>query len=127
GQPRGCEDVPLLAVRVVQQRDPGRPVGVVFDRVHAGGHAVLGALEVDDPVAALVAAALVPGGDAAVVVAPALLGQRREQRLLGLVLRDLLEVGDRHEAPAGGGGLVPSYGHLKLPVRTLRWSGPRPL
>ena len=56
------------------------------------GHAVLRALEVDDAVAALVTAALVARRDAAVVVAAALLRQRLGQRLLGLRLRDLLEV-----------------------------------
>src|SRR6478672_10751311 len=69
-KPRGRQDVALLAVGIVQQRDPAGSVGVVLDRVHLGGHAVLLALEVDDPVAPLVAAALVAGGDAAVVVAP---------------------------------------------------------
>src|SRR5262249_47966978 len=100
--PEACrsEDVRLEAVRVVEQRDPGRPVRVVLDRGHPRRDAVLRPLEVDDAVAALVASALVAGGDAAVRVAAALLGQLLGQRLLGLRLRDVGEVGDRHEAAA---------------------------
>ena len=71
------DDVALLAVGVVQQRDPGGAVGVVLDVRDLGRDAVLVvATEVDDAVGALVAAALVPGGDPALVVAAALLGQR---------------------------------------------------
>jgi hypothetical protein len=77
------DDVGLLAVGVVQQRDPGGPVRVVLDRGDLGRDAVLDAPEVDDPVALLVPAALVPGGDAPVRVAAALLGAGREQLLLG--------------------------------------------
>ena len=122
-QPKRRQDVALLAVGVMQKRDPGRAVGVVLDRVHAGRNPVLAALEVDDPVAALVPAAAVAGRDAAVDVSPGLLRERCEQRLLGLGLRDLLEVGHRHEAAAGRGGLEFADGHcLRLPVRMLRWS-----
>ena len=96
-RPFGREDVALLAVRVVQQGDAGRAVRVVLDRRDLGRHAVLVALEVDHAVAALVAAALVPGRDAPVVVAAALLGQRLQQRLLGRRRGDLREVGDRLE------------------------------
>ena len=71
----------------------------------------LRALEVDDPVAALVAAALVARRDAAVVVAAALLRQLLGQRLLGLRLRHLGEVGDRHEAAAGARRLEPADRH----------------
>src|SRR5207248_1139759 len=90
-QLRGREDVALRAVRVVQQRDARRAVRVVLDRGDLRRDAVLLALEVDHAVAALVAAALVTRRDAAVVVPAALLRHRREQRLLRLGLRDLLE------------------------------------
>src|SRR3954452_21827264 len=43
----GGEDVALLAVAVVDQRDVGRAVRVVLDRGDPRGDAVLGALEVD--------------------------------------------------------------------------------
>src|SRR5581483_11218698 len=111
-QLRGREDVGLLAVGVVEQRDPSRPVRVVLDRRHLRRHAVLASLEVDDAVAALAAATLVARRDPAAVVAAALLRQRREQALLRLRLRDLLEGGDRHEAAAGARRLVPTNWHL---------------
>src|SRR5439155_24417200 len=60
-EPGRREDVALRAVRVVQQRDPGRPVRVVLDRGHLRGDTVLLPLEVDHAVAALVAAALMAG------------------------------------------------------------------
>src|SRR5262249_3041053 len=96
-QLRGREDVGLRAVGVMEQRDPRRAVRVVLDRRDLRRHAVLAALEVDDAVAALVAAALVARGDPAVRVAAALLRERSEQALLRLRLRDLLEGGDGHE------------------------------
>jgi hypothetical protein len=78
------EDVALLAVVVVQQRDAGRPVGVVLDRRDRRGHAVLVATEVDDAVLALVPAAAVAAGDAAVDVAARLLRQRRGSDFSGV-------------------------------------------
>src|SRR5436190_2386660 len=119
-QPVGGQDVGLLAVDVVQQRDVGRPVGVVLDRRDAGGHAVLGALEVDLAIQPLGATAAVAGGLAAVVVAPAGLLEALDEGLLGLGLRDLAEVGVRDEAPAGGGGLGLADRHLALLLEALQ-------
>ena len=100
------DDVSLLAIDVVQQRDASGAVGIVLDGGDLGGHAVLVALEVDDAVAALHPAALMAGGDAALVVATALLRLRGKQRLLRLGPRDLRKVGDRLEAAAGARRLV---------------------
>src|SRR6188768_4366903 len=59
-QALGGQDVALLAVGVVQQRDAGGAVRVVLDVSDLGRHAVLVVpLEVDDAVRALVTAALV--------------------------------------------------------------------
>src|SRR3712207_2126595 len=89
-QPVGREDVALLAVPVVQERDVGRPVGVVLDRGHAGGHAVLAtALEVDLAVQALGPTAAVARRLAAVGVAAAGLLEALDEGLLRLGLRDL--------------------------------------
>src|SRR3954454_2210412 len=110
----GREDVGLRAIRVVEQRDSRRPVRVVLDRRDLGRDTVLPALEVDDAVAALVAAALVARRDPAVRVAAALLRERREQALLRLGLRDLLEGRDGHEAAAGARRLVSANRHLEL-------------
>src|SRR5690606_576229 len=109
---RRRDDVALLAVRVVQQRDPSRAVRVVLDVRDLGGHAVLVvATEVDHTVGTLVATALVPGRDATGVVAPTRLGQRTDQRLLRLGARDLDEVGDAGAAAAGRRRLVLTDSH----------------
>src|SRR5690606_23221750 len=79
----GREDVALLAVEVVQQRDARGAVRVVLDVRDPGVDAVLVvALEVDDAVLALVPAADVARGDPALVVATAGLGDGAQQRLL---------------------------------------------
>ena len=106
------QDVALLAVNIVQKGDAGAAVRVVLDGSDLGGHAIFVALEVDDAVTALVATALMAGGDAAVVVATCLVGQRRKQGLLRLVRRDLGEVRDRLEASAGACRLVLFDSHV---------------
>src|SRR5690606_7235798 len=110
--PRG-EDVALLAVEVVQQRDAGRAVRVVLDVRDLRRDAVLVVPpEVDHAVGALVPAALVPGRYAAVVVAAALLGERTQQRLLRLAARDLDEVGHAGAATTRSRRLVVTDAHL---------------
>src|SRR6266542_4873446 len=111
-EPVGGEDVALLAVQVVEQGDAGGAVGVVLDRRDLGRHAVLVAAEVDDPVAALVATAAVPRGDAAVHVAATRRRRRRQQRLLRARLGDLGEVGPGSGAPPGRRWLVVADTHL---------------
>ena len=61
----GQEHVALLAVAVVEQADPRRPVRVVLDRREAGRHAELVALEVDPAVVLLLAAAAMADGQPA--------------------------------------------------------------
>jgi hypothetical protein len=74
------DDVPLLAVKKMEQRDIRRAVRVVLDVRDLGVDAVLVvATEVDHPVGPLVAAALVSGGDPAVRVAPTGVVQRAQQ------------------------------------------------
>src|SRR5581483_8654862 len=105
------EDVALEAVRVMEKRDASRPVRVVLDRSDLRGNAVLGALEVDDAVAALVPTTLVPRRDAPGVVPAALLRQLLGERLLRRRLRDLREIGDRHVAAARAGRLETTNRH----------------
>ena len=117
------QDVALLAIQVVQQRDARRAVGVVLDSRNLGGHAVLVALEIDDTVTALVATALMARGDAAVVVAARMLLQRRNKRLLGLAPGDFRKVGNHHEAASGRGRLILLDSHL-LPSSFFREDPP---
>src|SRR5688500_1020781 len=95
----------------MEQGDPRAPVGVVLDRGDLGRDVVLVAAEVDDAVAALGAASLVPGGDPAVHVAPGFLPSLRQQRLLGRRPRDLVERGDARAASARRRRLVFANGH----------------
>ena len=123
------EHVALLAVEVVEEEDAAVAVRVVLDGRDLGGHAVLVPLEVDDAVALLVAAALVAGGLAAVVVAATGVVLRGQQGPLGRVLGDLLEVGDRLEPATGAGGLALAKGHGRESFPSIpgrgRSSGPR--
>src|SRR3954464_13183035 len=115
-QPCRGDDVALLAVGVVQQRDARGAVGVVLDVRDLRRHAVLVvATEIDDAVGALVTAALVPDGDAAVNVATALAVQRLDERLLRLGARDLDEVGDARATTTGSRRLVFADTHLDRP------------
>src|SRR4051812_25347364 len=93
------EDVGLLAVGIVQERDARGAVGIVFDLRDASRDADLGALEIDDAVALLVTTATEARGDAPVVVAATrvvlALGQFLERDIGG----DLCEITDSVEAP----------------------------
>src|SRR6476619_3287837 len=107
------DDVALLAVGVVQQREARGAVGVVLDVRDLRRDAVLVvATEVDHAVGTLVATTLVPGGDPALVVAAALLGQRPHQGLLRRGARELDEVGHGRAATARGGRLVLTDSHV---------------
>src|SRR4029453_16697396 len=114
--PTGRQHVRLLAVVVVQQEDAAVAGGVVLGGRRLGRHAVLDALEVDDAVLALVATTAVTRGLAAIGVATAALRVGTEERLLGPVLRDLREVGDRLEPTAGTGGLALAERHGSDPA-----------
>src|SRR5262249_18877892 len=108
----------LLAVQVVQQRDARRAVRVILDGEDLGRHAWLVALEVNDAITPLDAAAPMARGDAALIVAPSLRDLLLDQRALGLAARDLLEGRDRHAATSRG----------RRPVHANRhcWRSPRP-
>jgi hypothetical protein len=109
------EDVALLAVEVVQQRDTGVAVRVVLDGGDLRRHAVLPALEVDLPVLLLVPTAAVARRHAAVHVATRRPLLRLRERLLGLPLADLGEVGDGLEPAPRAGRLALANGHRQLP------------
>ena len=107
------DDVALLAVQEVQQRDVRGAVRVVLDVRDLGVDAVLVvATEVDHAVGALVAATLVPGGDAAVRVTPTRAVQRANQRLLRRRPSDLGEIGDAGTATTRGRRLVLANCHV---------------
>src|SRR5262249_5947959 len=111
----GSEDVALLAVAVVQQRDARVAVRVVLDRGDLRRHAVLGALEVDVAVLLLVTTAAIARCRPSVDIAARRPLLRLRERLLRLLLGDLGEVGDRLEPAAGTGGLALADRHRQLP------------
>src|SRR5215212_6397626 len=111
------QDVALLAVDVVQQRDVGGAVRVVLDMRDLRRDAVLAALEVDATVETLGAATAVAGGLAAARVAPAGLRQTLDERFLRLAAGDLGEVGIGDEAPARARRLRLADRHYSVPSR----------
>src|SRR2546422_10260781 len=87
-------------------------VRVVLDGRHARRNAELVPPEVDPAVAPLVPAAAPARRDVSLVVAPARLLERLEQRPLGLRLRDLGEVRDRAKARRRGDRFELSDAHI---------------
>src|SRR5207302_6235399 len=124
-QPDRREDVALLAVDVVEERQARRAVRIVLDGSNARGDVLLVAAEVDDPVAPLVAAAAMAQRDAAVVVAPAALADRRHERRLRTIAGDLREIEAAAEAAPGRGRLVEDRRHRVTPARRNRCAGLR--
>src|SRR6266545_1957016 len=117
-QPVRLEDVALLAIRVVQQRNARRAVRVVLDRRDLRRNVFLVALEVDHPVQPLVSAAAPPGGQVALVVAAPGVVQVLRQRPVRLIRRDLVEGERRLAAHTGRGRVVFANRHgLYAPCR----------
>ena len=114
-QAKGSDDVALFAVCIVQQGNVRAAVRIVFDGGNLGGHAVLVALEVDDPVLAPRAAAAMANGDAAMVIAAAGGAKVFQKGFFRRGAGDLLESGDGHEALAGSGGFDLPYSHCVPP------------
>ena len=88
------KDVALLAVRVRDQRNARRAVGIVLDRNHGRRNAILVALEINVAQLALVPAATMPDRDVARVAASAGAQLDAGQRLVRLIGRQLI-VGQR--------------------------------
>ena len=120
----GSEDVALVAVPVVQERDPRGAVGVVLQGRHPRRDVPLVPPEVDHAVVPLVPAAAEPDGDAALAVpAPGLLeglGERPLRPLLG----EAVEVERRHEAAPGGRWVVLLECHRLSPPTAARRTRP---
>src|SRR5712672_378307 len=94
------QDVALLAVLVFHECDARGAIRIILDLTYSRGDAELIALEIDDPLHALVPTANKAHRDVAMIVAAAALGERLHQRLLTVVPRDLREIGDRAGAGA---------------------------
>src|ERR687888_452573 len=110
--PVRSEDVALLAVAVRQQREARRTVRVVLERDDARRHAVLVALEVDDPVVALLAAAAVARRDLALHVPSGATLFRLDEPSFRPLLREAREIGCLSEAQPRGGRLETLQRHV---------------
>src|SRR5262245_19476283 len=101
-QPMGRKDVSLLTIVILEERDSRRPIRVVFDADYGSLHVVFLALEIDDPIHPLVAAAPKASTDHAVEVAPAFFTMRDEQCFFRLLLPigELGKIADRSLAAA---------------------------
>src|SRR5688572_1597956 len=105
------QDVALLAVGVADERNPRRSIRVVLDRLDRADDVLLVALEVDDAVEALVAAAAPPRRHLALVVPSARAVQVLGQRPVRLARRDLVEGQGRLAPEARRGRIVFAYRH----------------
>src|ERR1019366_829463 len=122
----GQKHVALLAVAVVEEADPGRPIRVVLDRGQPGRDAQLIALEIDPAIVLLLPAAAVADGEPAGIVAARAPGLGLEQRLMRLAGGDFLEGGPGHAPKARGGRLVAAQGHRQPPSKnSIFWPAAR--
>ncbi|MCY1296672.1 hypothetical protein D9M70_460720 [compost metagenome] len=109
------EDVGLFAVGIVDERDEGGAVRVVFQTLDRAFNVELATLEVDQAVGTLVTAALEANGDATEVVATALGGQALGQRLDRLALVEASPVNDDQLALARGRRIETFQCHFLVP------------
>src|SRR3954468_19202586 len=86
GKPLRRQDVGLLTIRILDQRDERGAVRIVFEPLHGRRYVDLVALEVDHPVGLLVATATEANRDAAGIVAAAIADLAFGQRLDRLAL-----------------------------------------
>src|SRR5690606_814507 len=105
--------------------DVGAAVRVVLDRLDLRRDVELGALEVDDAVELLVAAAATARGDAPVAIAAGRLALRLRQALLRALVRDLLRL-DGSVAQRGSDRIetLDSHGGFLRLLRPSRWCRP---
>src|SRR5713101_6746727 len=93
------QDVALVAIGIVQERDVGAAVGVVLNRFDLGRHAVFIATEVDFAVLLFVPATAMPDRDFALVVTSAGALLRFQETLFRSLLGDMAFVEHGHKPP----------------------------
>ena len=92
----GRDDVRLVAVLILDQRDERGAVGIVLDGLNDTFYVKFMSLEINNTVFSPVAAASVTHGDTTVAVTTAVLPQRFEQALFGSDLGKSGEIRNRH-------------------------------
>src|SRR6266851_313000 len=98
-KPHRMQNVAFLAIGVMQQRDVGAAIGVVFDGRDFRGHTDFVAPEIYLAVLLFVPATAMPDHDFAVIVAAAGALFRLQQRLFRLLLGDMALVQDGDKPP----------------------------
>ncbi len=106
------QNVSLFAVRISNQRDVCRSVGIVFDCLYQCRHAVFVAFEVNDSVFNLGAAAAVANGQFALIVSAGVLLQVNHQRFLGRGFCDFVKCGHCHVSSGWCIGFISLNCHL---------------
>src|SRR6185312_1726349 len=114
------QDVGLLTVLILDQRDERGAVRIVFQPLDNGRHVCLPALEIDVAIGLLVAAAAEPHGDPAGVVAAALSELALGERLDRLALVEGRTIDHDQLALAGRRGIVCFQCHRR---KTLQAGG----
>src|SRR5256886_9447062 len=114
------DDVALCAVLIEKEREARRAVRVVLDRLHRGGDPILVPLEVHQPVVALLTAAAVARGHAALRIPAGVAELALGEASLGLLaLGQLVERGGLAEAPHRRGRLVLLQRHFLDPFHEV--------
>ncbi len=116
------ENIALFTVGIVQERDAGGAVGVVFDVGHGSRDVELVPLEVDDAVQTLHAAAATTARHATMIVAASLFGETFRKGLLRRGPRDFLKVGNRLKTASRRGGFQLAHSHVYTPSKNSIFS-----
>src|SRR6185437_2522340 len=109
------QDVSEFAVLVFDERDEGRAIGIVFKALDFRRHVELAALEIDEAITLLVTAALPAHGDAAGVVAPAVLRLAFGERLDRIAFVQARTVDQHQLALTGSRRAILFERHLTIP------------
>ena len=117
---KGCKDVRLLSVGILDERDAAGAVWIVLDANDGGRSIVLAALEINETIVAFVATTDVTAGDAAGVIPTPTALQWSEKTLLRLALGDLVEGRKTLVAGRWSDWLEIFQGHGNLNVSLLR-------
>ncbi len=110
-QAKRRDDVTLLAIFVLEQRNTRTAIRVVLDRDDFGTHIELVALEVDQTIAALMSTATMPHRNTPPVITSTTLTQWLGERAFRPRFRDFLKTVPRHPAATRRCGLVHFYRH----------------
>jgi hypothetical protein len=91
---RRGEDISLFAIVIMKQGDPGRSIGIVFDRGDFSRDLPFVSLEIDDAILSFVTPSPMPGGDPSITVSSPRPFYRTKKTSLRCYRGDFLKLGD---------------------------------